>query len=375
MHKNKLEKKSLIFFNPSIEGGGVEKNLFSLLNNINKKKYNVFFCTFNKEYKKKFKQLFSLSDKVKTIYPKKYYIKNNRLLKIIFCTISLIIFNYKKKIPIISFQGNIFAIIAAKITRSKIIIRCNTDPTKYINNYILKKIFIFFYKKADVIIVSTNEFKKSFENFFGLKCLVFKQTLNINLIKKKSKDKPKKKISNKNLKIISVGRLVDQKDHMTLLNALKILSTKIKVHLTLVGSGYKEKEILNYIEKNNLKKNFRLINFCQNPFPYIKSSDVFVLSSKYEGNPNILLETAVLKKLIISSDCKVGPAEILQNGKGGIIFKVGDYKKLAKILINLNIKSKYIKKKISNTYDFISHNYKINNSSEFIKILDQNNIK
>ena len=71
-------------------------------------------------------------------------------------------------------------------------------------------------------------------------------------------------------------------------------------------------------------------------------SDVKVLSSKFEGNPNILLETACLKKLIISSDSKVGPKEILQSGKGGFLFKVGGVNKLHYLLRNLNINSKQI---------------------------------
>ena len=57
-------------------------------------------------------------------------------------------------------------------------------------------------------------------------------------------------------------------------------------------------------------------------------SDAFILSSKYEGSPNVLLEAITLNKIIISSDCPTGPSEILDGGKGGILFKVGDYKNL-----------------------------------------------
>ena len=59
-----------------------------------------------------------------------------------------------------------------------------------------------------------------------------------------------------------------------------------------------------------------------NPFPIIKKADLFVLSSKYEGLPNVLLEAATLKKFIISSNCPTGPKEILMNGKGGFILKL-----------------------------------------------------
>ena len=93
------------------------------------------------------------------------------------------------------------------------------------------------------------------------------------------------------------------------------------------------------------------------------------MSSKYEGNPNILLEVACLKKLIISSNCKVGPSEILQGGKGGILFKVGDYKNLYKILKNLKIRDKNIKEKINITHNYVKKNFKKDISEPFIKII------
>ena len=63
---------------------------------------------------------------------------------------------------------------------------------------------------------------------------------------------------------------------------------------------------------------------------YLNQCDLLVLTSKYEGLPNVLLEAQYLKKYIISTDCKTGPREILNNGKYGDLFKVGDYKSLKK---------------------------------------------
>ena len=70
----------------------------------------------------------------------------------------------------------------------------------------------------------------------------------------------------------------------------------------------------------------------------------FILTSKYEGLPNVLLEALSLNKLVISSKCSTGPKEILMNGKVGILFKVGDYKKLSKIILNYSNK-KFLKPK------------------------------
>ena len=84
-----------------------------------------------------------------------------------------------------------------------------------------------------------------------------------------------------------------------------------------------------------------MIDLKKNPFPYLKKSDAFILTSIYEGLPNVLLEALTLKKLIISSNCPTGPKEILDNGKGGLIFKMNNKTDLyKKIIFFINNKSK-----------------------------------
>ena len=79
-------------------------------------------------------------------------------------------------------------------------------------------------------------------------------------------------------------------------------------------------------------------------------SDLFVLTSLYEGLPNVLLESMVLKKYIISSNCPTGPSEILNKGKYGELFPVKNYRDLSKkIFMYAKNKSKY-KKKILDAY-------------------------
>ena len=84
-----------------------------------------------------------------------------------------------------------------------------------------------------------------------------------------------------------------------------------------------EEESLNklqkYINYNNLKSYVKILNFKTNPYPFIKQTDVFVLSSRYEGLPNVILESLVLRKFAISSRCSTGPKEILLNGRWIII--------------------------------------------------------
>ena len=95
-----------------------------------------------------------------------------------------------------------------------------------------------------------------------------------------------------------------------------------------------------------------------------------MLPSKFEGSPNILLETAALKKLIISSNCKTGPRKLLSNSKGGYLFKVGDYYELSKIIDKLKLNNIEVQKKINYTYKLVKKYYNEKNQrKELLKII------
>ncbi len=363
---------NLNFYYPSIEGGGLEKNLFSLINSLADKKYKINLFTYennskNKELKKKFYFHKDIKVITSSIIPGIKF----RYLKYIFCIIMLFFFSIRQKGIIVSFQGNVLPIIVAKMTFCKIIIRCNTAPSKYINNNFKKFFFKYFYSLSDVILVTSNDFKKEIRKYFGLNSIVHKQSLDIDEIKKKSKIKINFKFFKKfsGLKIICVGRLTHQKNQINLLRAFERLTKIRKARLLIVGSGSDKKDLLRFIYQKKIDKFVKIIPFTSNPFKYISLCNLKVLSSRYEGNPNILLEIACLKKLIISSDCKVGPREILQSGKGGMLFKVDDDNQLFSILKNVDLNSKDIKKRINNNYKYVINNFQKDISGTFINIL------
>ena len=364
--------KELNFYYPSIEGGGLEKNLFSLINSLAEKKYKINFITYEDNTKnKKFSKIFYFNKKIKVVSSRLFIKFNHRYLKYFFCFIKLLILGLSKKGIIISFQGNILAIIAAKLTGNKVIIRCNTAPSKYVNNFYKKIFFNFFYSMSNQILVTSKDFKKEIKKFFNLNSIVHKQSLDIDDIKKKSKIRIKFSFFDKfkGLKIINVGRLTFQKDQLTLLKAFSKLIKVRKARLVLIGRGEDRSKLDKYINKEKISKYVKIISFDPNPFKYISLSNVKVLSSRFEGNPNILLETACLKKLIISTNCKVGPREILQNGKGGMLFPAGNYNKLFFILKKLNTNDKKNKKKIKTTYEYVKKNFQQDISETFIESL------
>ena len=122
---------------------------------------------------------------------------------------------------------------------------------------------------------------------------------------------------------------------MTILESFKLLKEKTnhKFKLLIIGDGINKNNLEEFIKKNNLSSHIKLMNFQKNPYPYLKKSKVMILSSVFEGLPNVLLESLSLKKFVISSNCPTGPKEILDYGRGGLLFQMKNKNDLLKKII------------------------------------------
>ena len=340
-----MKNKELVIFIPSIEGGGVEKNLFIISNFLSNKLDKVSIITASPEFNNRFNSKINYISLKKKIYSKcgrtvKYFIS-------LFFLFLKILSN--KNIIVLSFQANLYCIVLCKILGIKIIVRSNSSPIGWLNNSLKKVLFKRIYKLADSVIVNSKNLKSEFNNLLKLTNVIcIYNPLNITAIKKLSKIKKIKKINkNKNvLSIITVGRLVFQKNHIELLRAANIIKNKLNFHITIIGRGDKKDELQNYIKNNGLKRFIKIINYTKNPFPYIKNSELFILSSIYEGLPNVLLEAIVLNKFVISSNCPTGPSEILSNGKGGLLYQPNNETDLANKIIFYSKNKQFCQKKI-----------------------------
>jgi len=125
-----------------------------------------------------------------------------------------------------------------------------------------------------------------------------------------------------------------------------LIKNKIKVKLLIIGNGNNQNKLNRYIEDNKLNRNVKILNNINNPFPYLLRSDLFILSSKFEGLPNVLLEAITLNKFVISTNCSTGPSEILVNGKGGILIPIKNSKKMADNIVYYYKNKKKLKKKL-----------------------------
>ena len=348
-----MTQKKLIIFMPSIENGGVEKNLFLIANHLSKNIPNTILITSSKRSNKRFKNIKIITPKIETDNIR------GRKIKYILCIFELFKILLSEKNPILfAFQANLYcALLGLFFPKLKIITRSNSSPSGWSKNFIKKFIFLILFKRIDQIIVNSLDFKKELKKKFKVNSVCIYNPLNKEFIKKCAK----KKINfnffkNKDLKIINIGRLVDQKDQITFLKSLNLIKKKIFFKALIIGNGERKNYLINYILQNDLGGKVKIIDFKENPFTYLNKADVMIHTAKFEGLPNVLLEALSLKKYIISTNCPTGPSEILNKGKGGDLVKIGDYRNIANKLIRFSQK-KQIKKinfgyKMLNRFDF-----------------------
>tara|TARA_Y100000590_G_C15618742_1_gene976763 strand:- start:71 stop:1216 length:1146 start_codon:yes stop_codon:yes gene_type:complete len=169
--------------------------------------------------------------------------------------------------------------------------------------------------------------------------------------------------SSENYNIFCVGRLTNQKNFKLIVNSFDdILKIKPTAKLFIVGEGEKRRELENIIRSKQLHEHIFLIGFKKNIFKYLKYANLFLLTSLWEDPGWVLIEAAACNISILSSNCKNGPQEFLENNKGGILFQNGSNDDLIKkfeYIINLNdnkiLEKKIFSKKKSKLFTSFNH--------------------
>lgn len=111
--------------------------------------------------------------------------------------------------------------------------------------------------------------------------------------------------------LITVGRLDHQKDHATMIRAMRLVLNRQPVRLLILGEGPLREKLTRLITDLRLQEAVQLVGFQANPHAWMARADLFVLSSLWEGYPLVLLEALALGLPVVSTDCESGPREIL----------------------------------------------------------------
>ena len=326
-----MRKKEILFIIPTMRGAGAEKALINILNRFDYNQYNVSLLLINN--KGDLYNLLPQNIKKYHLYNKffsKIPIIENRYTRNFFWWIrTLINLNpFRKFDAVISFlEGE------ALLAHNLLLNRRNKDITwVHINlmvNHWSKSVFKYTrkeldaYQKMDEIIFVSNDAQRAFNELFetDIESKVIYNIIDRDDIVEKAKEECSIKRKSKFV-ISNVGRLTKQKRQDRLIEAIAILNHKygIDVECWILGQGELEDRLKQHAKNLNIEDKIKFLGFQSNPYPFVKESDIFMLSSDTEGYPLVVCEALCLGKPIVATDI-TGPNEILADG-GGILTKL-----------------------------------------------------
>jgi len=302
--------KKIILIVPSLARGGVER-VVSILSKGLSKYYKVYVVIYHNPVEYEIEgELINLETptgsfrkKVKNIFYR--VIKLKRLIREISPDF------------IVSFMGNLQPILTFEPV--VVSIRNNPDFFPLYKKFLLKTI----YKLPNVkrIITCSSEIEKKLNNNYKLKnTKTIYNPIDFELINQKL-------IAPKPFKfeyILAIGRLSRQKGFDVLIKSFAKSDLRNIVKLVILGEGEERKNLEELIVKLDLKSQVLLFGRVNNPFIYMKYAKFFILSSRYEGFGNALLEALACRTPVIATGCETGTSEIIESEKNGLLVPVED---------------------------------------------------
>lgn len=190
-------------------------------------------------------------------------------------------------------------------------------------------------------------------------------------IKELLKMKNKKNYLNfddKDFSIVAIGRLTKQKNFKLLIKCFdQVLNLKKNSKLFIIGEGEQRNFLQKLIEKKNLSQKIFLLGFQKNVFNYLKNANLFILSSLWEDPGWVLMEAAMCNTLILSSNCRNGPKEFLEDNRGGVLFEnnsiqdfLSKFKQITELDQKQIIEKKFFSKKKAKLFTNFNHYKKLN---------------
>ena len=328
-----MKKISILI--PNLEIGGAERVAINLANGFVDKGYSVDIVLM--EHKGLLLKELNSCVKVFNL--------NSKRIRNIFIPLIIYIFRSRPNCLLVSMWPLTVISILIKIIfqfKMKIIVSEHTTWSKsflysnLVTRFFLIKTISYLFPKADGVIAVSRGVAKDIESIIKKKIIkmhvIYNPIVDLNYLKINPYGITFSEWNYGNhYKILAVGTLKKVKDYPTLIQAIELVSRKINVKLLILGEGRKSIELM--IANLNLEKNIYLMGAVTNPRPYYEISDLFVLSSRYEGFGNVLVEALSFGIPVVSTDCDYGPREILENGRYGDLVPVNSYIELASGII------------------------------------------
>ncbi|PZV19589.1 MAG: glycosyl transferase [Pseudanabaena sp.] len=329
--------KPIAFFLPALYGGGAERVAINLLKGMVSKGVCLDLVLAEAEgpyleQVPKSVRIVNLASKrvLKAILPLADYLKETRPLAL------LSHLNH----------ANVAALIARNLAQTQtrlVVVEHNTisnDQPSVKRGQFMETFMRWLYPSADAIVgVSKGvslDLQQKLNLPVGKVTTIYNPVVDLELITK-SQLSPDHNWFQKNAPpvFVAVGRLTPQKDFHTLLQAFALLKNQVMARLLILGEGSLRMELEREIKDLGITEYVDMPGFTANPYAYMSRAAAFVLSSRWEGLPTVLIEAMACGCPVISTNCQYGPKEILDDGKNGLLVPVADVKALSQAMLSV----------------------------------------
>lgn len=326
--------KKIDFYISSLSSGGAEHVLKNLAEYFVSKGFETSITSLEKR-----PQFYDIDKSVKI-----YKVNNTECGKFMGAVKDFIFLNRRfrseKNAVSVSFLSrcNLLLLISSIFCKNKLIVCDRNNPIKEHSKFVFLGSCII-YMFADKIVVQTHKIKNLYPSFLQKKIAVIENPIDMQRLSAQIED-----VQNKEEKvIISAGRLEKQKDFFTLIQAFGKSNAIVSGwRLKIFGKGVMKAELEQYINNLGLQEYVELCGTTPVLFREMKESQIFVLSSFYEGFPNVLCEAMYAGLPSIATDCVSGPSELIIDGENGFLVPIQDVESM-KEKINFLISNKELR--------------------------------
>ena len=341
-----MKKKSIAFILPDLNKGGAEKITTLLANElVSTTDFMVYLILMRKEGP----LLEELSKNVTIINLGVTRIRQS-MVKIL-----QTIIKYKFNLVFCGY-GEVNAFLSPFIPffrKTRFIAR----ETNIVSQHVTRKEILFFYRfynNYSTIIAQSNDMEHDLIKNLGIKqekIVKINNPIDLEKIDFQLAQNQEICFDSTQKNVVAVGNLSYRKGFDNLLKVFSYLKNE-SIHLHIIGDGPQKEEFLALKEKLGLNK-VHFLGLKTNPYPFMQQADLFVLSSRYEGFPNVLLEAGACGTYVLANHCKGGINEIILDKINGEIASIENHKEFAekiKEILSINKNESAIKKSISDRY-------------------------
>ena len=331
----------ILFFSTSLNGGGAERIIQLLSDYLLSKGHQIIISVLDHGT-----PAYTFPQEAKVLYFKTGLF-NRGIFKILFIPLQMLellgLIKKEKPDVTISFlvRANLVNALSKSLNSKRSVILSHRNITQGlygkpdIKSRIMLLLIRQLYNRADRIIAISKDVKISLEvlGVDSRKITIISNFISPAMIRRSNQavysipeDKPI---------IVSMGRLIEQKDFPTLLKAFAKVRSVVDARLAIIGDGPLRSRLTELAAELNIAEDVLFTGWIDHPFELLRKSNVFVLCSVYEGFGNVILEAMACGLPVICTNCPGGPGEILDHDRYGKLVAIGDFEQIADCIIHV----------------------------------------